>query len=99
MQTHSMGELWEESGCKISEGESQKTRSEEGADQRTTKSDRGSGCICSAKGQKGLGVEPNRFTSMKTQKTGTVSADSTKRSHVLTPRFSPPLGVLDLRNG
>jgi len=44
-----MCELWEESDCGMSEGESRRIGSEEDANQRTAKSDRGSGCTYSVK--------------------------------------------------
>ena len=50
-------------------------------------------------GQKGFGVEADQLTRMKSQKTGSVSKDSKRRAHRLTPRFSPLPGVLDLCNG
>ena len=50
-------------------------------------------------GQKGLGVEMSQLTSMKIQKTGSVSLDSAWRMNELTLRPSSPLGVLDLSDG
>ena len=41
--------MWEETDCEMSKDELQKIGSEKNANQRITKSDRESECICSAK--------------------------------------------------
>ena len=96
-----MSELREETGCVMLKCERcRKTRGERDSNQRIAKPERQPGSICSAKrSQKGLRVEANKFTSMKSQKTDSVSTDSTKRTLGLTPRFSPFPSVLDLPNG
>jgi len=52
-------------------------------------------------GQKRFGIEVNQLTSIKSQKTCSVSAraDSTRWARGPTPRFSSLPGVLDLRKG
>lgn len=85
-----MGGFWEEPDCEMLMGES-RVRSEEDANQRSTKSDREPESTYSANGQKKFGAEMNQFTSMKSQKTGSVSLESVGRESTDSPRFFFPV--------